>query len=527
MVLRELFAKLGLDVDAQSFMKGNLAARAVEASLAKLGQVVHEVMDNFQEMIAKTAEGGKELKETSQSTGLTTEALQQLRKAAGMSGVSTEMLDTSLFRMSRSMQAAHAGSKQQAAAFAKLGVHTTGLNGKLRATDETFMDIADRLSGMEDGTEKTAMAMGIFGRAGARLIPLLNKGRDGIDELRASAYVMSEEQIEAGEQFVITQKAIAATTANLWKSAIAPLLPAMTQLLKRYLAWRKENAGIMKQKIQEYIGGVVKGINVLADVFKAMTGHMGVVKVMMVSMIALFGLMKIAAIGAAIASGVAWFNATAPFIALLGILIAIVALLDEADGYMKGEDTIFSKWENTLKEWLQPHDDDVWWLKALRAAGRELAELLGIAEKLGIATGGKKNHPNQEAANAHFSNMMNEDRQDMVAKGNSRFRIGGAPVFERNWLEKDKEDYVWSRFGRARDQGAGIWDATKGALGFGKYDQSVPTMPSTAAGGGQTRVVQQSVQMSMSFAPGYDPKEVGAAVDEALTSHYESAVGAR
>src|SRR6202012_2831992 len=44
-----------------------------------------------------------------------------------------------------------------------------------------------RFSHMEDGTAKTALAMQIFGRAGAEMIPMLNKGRDGIAELTNEA----------------------------------------------------------------------------------------------------------------------------------------------------------------------------------------------------------------------------------------------------------------------------------------------------------------------------------------------------
>jgi hypothetical protein len=40
---------------------------------------------------------------------------------------------------------------------------------------------------MEDGTTKTALAMDLFGRSGANLIPFLNEGRDGIAALEEKA----------------------------------------------------------------------------------------------------------------------------------------------------------------------------------------------------------------------------------------------------------------------------------------------------------------------------------------------------
>ncbi len=43
---------------------------------------------------------------------------------------------------------------------------------------------------MENGGKKTALAMDIFGRSGAELIPLLNSGRDGLQEMADKAHAL-------------------------------------------------------------------------------------------------------------------------------------------------------------------------------------------------------------------------------------------------------------------------------------------------------------------------------------------------
>ncbi len=50
-----------------------------------------------------------------------------------------------------------------------------------------FADVAEALSRMPEGAEKTALAIAVFGRSGANLMPFLNSGRDGLAEMGAEA----------------------------------------------------------------------------------------------------------------------------------------------------------------------------------------------------------------------------------------------------------------------------------------------------------------------------------------------------
>ena len=63
--------------------------------------------------------------------------------------------------------------------------------------------IADKFAVMKDGSEKTALALDLFGRAGAKLIPMLNEGSAGISELqeeaRALGIVLGKEDLKAAE----------------------------------------------------------------------------------------------------------------------------------------------------------------------------------------------------------------------------------------------------------------------------------------------------------------------------------------
>ena len=63
-------------------------------------------------------------------------------------------------------------------AFRALGISLKDNGGNVKTSGDLFLDIAQKFSKMEDGAAKTALAIRLFGRAGAELIPLLNQGRD-------------------------------------------------------------------------------------------------------------------------------------------------------------------------------------------------------------------------------------------------------------------------------------------------------------------------------------------------------------
>ena len=256
---------MGLDTDAASFASGQAAVEGLKFGLGKLVSGAEAMIHKFVELVAGQAEAGKEIEETAQATGLSTKALQELRKAASASGVEVSDFDTAMFKLSRSMYGASKGGKEQAAVFAKLGTKATDGSGKLRATDDVMMDLAASFAKMPDGAQKTAMAMEVFGRSGARLIPMLNEGREALQHHRDAAVVMSEEEIKAGKDLVISWTKLANTGKNMLKEAISPLLPEINKIVKQITGWVNANKPLLRQWLKSGFGiilTVLKGVGV-------------------------------------------------------------------------------------------------------------------------------------------------------------------------------------------------------------------------------------------------------------------------
>ncbi len=151
------------------------------------------------------ADYGEQLVETSQKTGMAVEELGALKYAAEQSGVGFDQMRMGLTRMQRAAFEAARGSKEQADTFRMLGVAVQDASGGMRSGTEIFRDVAERIAEMDDPTARAALAMRVFGRSGAELLPLLQEGGAGIDELMQRAeklgLVMSDQAARDAEEF--------------------------------------------------------------------------------------------------------------------------------------------------------------------------------------------------------------------------------------------------------------------------------------------------------------------------------------
>lgn len=155
---------------------------ATGINVAKIAeQAVEALKTQFEAAIA----AGDALAKASEKFGIPVETLSALSAAASLSDISLEQLGQSLSRLSRNMIAAQAPTSAQTSAFKALGVSVKDSSGQFKSADQILLQVADSFSKFQDGTTKTALAVAIFGKAGADLIPMLNKGSDGIRELQA------------------------------------------------------------------------------------------------------------------------------------------------------------------------------------------------------------------------------------------------------------------------------------------------------------------------------------------------------
>lgn len=122
-----------------------------------------------------------DLDEAAQGIGIAATSLANLRQGALEAGVNAEQLDSALTRLNVRVSEAADGNEEAARLFRALGVAVKDASGEARPADQVLRDLAGRFSSLQDGTDKARLAVELFGRSGAKLIPFLNQGADGLE----------------------------------------------------------------------------------------------------------------------------------------------------------------------------------------------------------------------------------------------------------------------------------------------------------------------------------------------------------
>lgn len=121
------------------------------------------------------------MNDLAQKTGVSVEQLSRFEQAARAGGTSIESVGGAMLQLNKRLESGKAQG-----ALKGLGISATDASGRLKSTDQIMLEVADKFRTMPDGANKSAIAMQLFGRSGAELIPVLNGGGDAIRKLSAT-----------------------------------------------------------------------------------------------------------------------------------------------------------------------------------------------------------------------------------------------------------------------------------------------------------------------------------------------------
>lgn len=213
----------------QKVLKGvGIAAAAATAAVIATGKAVWD-------MANKTASMGDEIDKESQKLQINSELYQKLNYAMQMSGSSIEDVKKGVTTITSALNNMGNGVEGADDKFTALGVSLKDNEGNLKTTESVLLDTIGALANMDDETARNAAANEIFGRGYSELLPLLNAGADGIANLMQEAedygMVMSEDAVKASAEFSDSLTRLKGTFEGLKNSAMAEVLPALTQLI--------------------------------------------------------------------------------------------------------------------------------------------------------------------------------------------------------------------------------------------------------------------------------------------------------
>jgi hypothetical protein len=198
-----------------------------------------------------------EISKASSRLGIDPQELQELAYAGELADVSLESLGTSAKKLSQNMHEAASGSKEQAALFKALGVEVKHTDGTLRSTSDVMADVADVFAGMEDGATKTALAVKVFGKSGADMIPMMNGGSQAIREAREEAQrfgqVLGTDALKNAEAFNDNITRLGKIVDGVFNQIGATVLPTLVSVTEHMVgaAAAASNLGDQSAKLAQ------------------------------------------------------------------------------------------------------------------------------------------------------------------------------------------------------------------------------------------------------------------------------------
>lgn len=186
-------AYIALGTDNSAFTKGLDAAqkrlKAFGAAVTAIGAAVTAAgaagLGGMFQAAKAFSDAGDKIDKAAIRTGLSAEAVSELGFAAEQSGASLEDLETGFRRFQQTLGDAAKGEAAAASAIQGIGLSVEGL---LALDPEAQLEaLADAIATIEDPAMRVEAAMGLLGRGGAQLIPLLEGGSRAMRDLRREA----------------------------------------------------------------------------------------------------------------------------------------------------------------------------------------------------------------------------------------------------------------------------------------------------------------------------------------------------
>jgi hypothetical protein len=220
---REAFGKI-----RQNFRKLQDQLGRVKLGFGKIGTAITAAFGAA--ALKKIIDSGEEIGKLANRLDISTNSLSELKYVAGACGVEFSTLTISLEQMAMRISDAARNSGEAQDALRLLGLSANELSQL--APNEQISRIAEELLRVRDASDRTKLAIKLFGSEGTALLPILEQGADGIKRLREEAKALglslSRDDCAAIAKFNEELAKLQAVMTSLITSVLVPILPLLT-----------------------------------------------------------------------------------------------------------------------------------------------------------------------------------------------------------------------------------------------------------------------------------------------------------
>ena len=251
-------------------LKSGLAAgaKAAAAAVAAVAAAAAATAAKLIDAAGDTAEYGDNIDKMSQKLGMSAEAYQEWDFIMQHSGSDIDKMSTSMKKLADAVQDP---SKDAAAAFERLGINLE--EAKNLSQEYLFAKTITALQGLEEGTERTALANDILGKSAMDLGALLNTSAEDTEAMRQQVHdlggVMSDEAVKAAAAYQDSLQNMKTAVQGAGRSISSDFMPSITKIMdgiSMLVSGQDGAVDALDEGFNEFVDNIEKTTEKVADI---------------------------------------------------------------------------------------------------------------------------------------------------------------------------------------------------------------------------------------------------------------------
>lgn len=243
----------GLKTSVGDSLKGLVSGPAIIGAATAAGTAIAAFAAKSITHFTETAQSVRSFQRV---TGQTAEEASHFVAAFDDMGISAAKAEGAMFKLARTVST-------NETSLTNLGIEIGRTKDGGTDLKETFLNVADAVATTEDPAKRAEIAMAAFGRTGANLLPILEKGRAGIEKLFSGSDLnFSQAQLDSAEKYRLSLDHLGDSVGKVQNRLGAALVPAAADAAEGFAVLiDKTSSAVEKNSIlSDVLGGVVDRI---------------------------------------------------------------------------------------------------------------------------------------------------------------------------------------------------------------------------------------------------------------------------
>jgi len=239
-------------------------------------------LSNLRDSVQQSLDLADSLGKMSQKIGMSVDDLYSLQAAGQLSDVALQEIEKSVLKLNKNLgEMSMGGGKDAQNALKNLGISSKDVNGHIKDSNTVLLEVADRFKDMPNGAAKSTIAMQLFGKSGADLVPLLNGGSEAIKEFNGH---MDKTTTDAAERFNDSFTRIGLSIDGAKSKLLTSMVPSIDMLsgrIENLSEWISGNSG----EIERFADRAMNDFTALSQVGSQAFGLLGETSTVMVNIV--------------------------------------------------------------------------------------------------------------------------------------------------------------------------------------------------------------------------------------------------